>query len=651
MTHYPTDLLLAVEHAQQQLSDGPPSELGTLLEAAGLASLGGLLNTAELAEGLDELLGGTLQFPWAPRVDGNDVHELSPVGTIVLDDHRPGNTLRGLLLGWAAGNDVIIRTGHRKSFWSGLAELLRGPDLPLPAVHVTGPDAAVTGRPVHVPDLLLTGADGTARAAVPPDPALYAASPETGREVMEIRVADGRAADGFAGAVLRLDCEAAWVRGLLRRTYRKGTTLAAARAGQDSRTADGRLDAKLRHLVRRARRTPYYRDLPPVTGMADLARLPILEKDDLTAHSLPVSRDLSTGDVPSGEVLRSGATTGAHRYIVYSRTDWNNMVREAVPLFYAMGLAPGDRLVNTLFGGGLYGGLTTTLTEFTRMPVECYTTAQDITVESLLMLVRSFSANALIGVPTLILPLLREARLREPGLRLEKVLYLGTAMSESDKAWLAQNLGTRIISSVLAVNDGAQLGYQCGELSGALHHVNDDFNFIEVVDDRGEPLPDGEAGHLLVTSLQKLEGPLIRYRVGDRGRLFSYDCACGVSGRVLEYHGRADGLIRVKGEPLRYDELRAELDGFGVSELQAEIESRSGKEVLTLRTESAGTLEPETLRRHLSDRFKVLGDHHIFDDGLDVFEFHVECRPLGALERNPVSGKIRPVIDRRVAAR
>jgi phenylacetate-coenzyme A ligase PaaK-like adenylate-forming protein len=658
VNYYPTDVLLAVENAERQLRTGPTSELAGLLEAAELGSLAGLLHTDELTEGLDELLCGTQQFPWQPRIDSDDVYELAPVGTIVLDDHRPGNTLRGLLLGWATGNAVTVRTAHRACFWAALTDLLRRPDRPLPGIRIVDADRTVPGVRVDVPDLLPVPSGGDALPAALSDPALYASGHNGGRNedaaVMEVSfdVRRPHAAGQFTGTVLRLDCRAAWAQKLLRRTCRVGTSLSAARAGRDG-LSDGRLDAKVRYLLGRARRTPYYRDLvglPEAQGLSDLARLPILEKEALTAHSLPRSRDLSSGGVPSGEVLRSGATTGAHRYIVYSRADWNNMVREAVPLFYAMGLERGDRLINALFGGGLYGGLTTTLTEFTRMPIECYTTAQDITVDTLLLLVRDFGANALIGVPTLILPLLREAKQLEPDLRLEKILYLGTAMSESDKAWLREHLGTCIVASVLAVNDGAQLGYQCSELSGALHHINDDFNYLEVVDDAGEPVPDGQAGQLIVTSLQKFESPLIRYRVGDRGRVFTYDCACGVTGRVLEYHGRADGLIRVKGEPLLYDEIRAELDAFGISELQAQIDSRSGKETLILRTESSHDLAPDALRRHLSERFKVLSDLHIFDDGLDVFDFHVECHPLGTLDRNPVSGKIRPVIDRRLAA-
>ncbi|WP_199813742.1 phenylacetate--CoA ligase family protein [Streptomyces sp. NRRL F-2747] len=693
--YYPTDLLLAMEEA-----DRPGSGLDELLDAHRLAALRPLFGAGEeFADGLDELLGGLAQYPWQPLTDTNDVDELRPVGAVVLDDDRPGTTLRGLLLAWATGNHVTVRTAD-PGFWQALTALLHRPGLPLPTARAVPRDApaAAHGTPLCVPDLLpLTAraADGAphdapagdgaphdapagdaarhdapartpARYAAPAgdaapsgspgwDPALYATPGSAGPEPLVTRFPAGRelpAQDAFTAGVLRSDCRAAWTAGLSRRTRLHGTTLAAARAAEDPRRT-GRLDARLRHTLARARRSPYYRDMPPVRTLDDLPGLPVLDKAALAAHSLPAGRGFASGARPTGEVLRSGSTTGTPRYIVYARTDWDNMVREAVPLFYAMGLEPGDRLVNTLFGGDLYGGLTTTVTEFSRMPLECCTTAQAATPESLLMLARSFGANAVIGVPTMIVPLLREAYRQDPLLRIEKVLYLGTAMGRADRTWLREHLGTRIVSSVLAANDGAQLGYQCAALDGMLHHVNDDYNYLEVVDDHGRPLPDGTAGELLTTTFQKGEGPLIRYRIGDRGRFVHHDCPCGISGRTLEYHGRSDGVVRLMGAALLHAELLDAVSGFGVSELQAEITSQGGRDTLTVRTESPRPLRPEELRAHLADRFPLLAGSRVYEDGAapaGPADFRVECHAPGALARNPASGKIRPVVDRRVEA-
>ncbi|BAG22120.1 MULTISPECIES: phenylacetate--CoA ligase family protein [Streptomyces] len=636
--HYPTDLLLAVSSLQRDLADDASSPVARLLKEADLLELGPLLDGDALAQALDEGLGGLSQFPWRPLVDTDDVWEHEPVGHVVLDDDRAGNTLRGLLLSWATGNAVTVRTS-RPALWQAVFEVVRGPGFPLPAASTAMPGAAVAGVVVRVPDLVVSSDGATA-----PSGELFAAAGRPGTPSVRIRPASGQ--DGPRAPVADIDCRAPWFRELFTSTYLAGTTLDAARRA-DPESASRR-DARLRYLVGMARRTPHYRDLPRIDGVADLGRLPVLEKETLEAKSLPRSPELSSGALPSGEVLRSGASSGDPRYIVYARTDWENMVREAIPLLRALGIGNGDRVLNALVGGGLYGGLMTTASELSRMPVEAFSAGQQVTADLMLTLVRDFSVNVLLGQPALVLPLLREARRRDPSLRLEKVVYGGTPMTESDKQWLRDELGTRSITSILAANDGAQIGYQCDRLGGTLHHVNDDYNLVEVVDEDGVPLPDGETGHLLITAMQKFEGPLIRYRIGDIGRLTSYDCPCGIPGRVLEYLGRSDGLLKFKSATVYHGDLLAALEEFRVSQLQAELVTRSGTETLVLRTESREDLDEDVVRSALVAAFPVLGDSHLYDDGLRMFELVVECHPEGALPRNPVSGKIRTTLDRRL---
>ncbi|MGW1812919.1 phenylacetate--CoA ligase family protein [Streptomyces sp. NPDC002125] len=638
--HYPTDLLLAVGRVQRDLAADAASPVARLLKEADLLEIGSLLDADALAQALDEALGGLSQFPYRPLTDSGDVWEQTPVGHVLLDDTRAGNTLRGLLLAWALGNAVTVRTS-RPGLWHAVYDVLREPGFPLPAAATAEPGAEVEdGVPVAVPDLVvLAGGPATASGE------LYAGSERPGVPSVRIRPASG--ADGPQAPVADIDCRSPWFRELFTSVYLAGTSLDSARHDDPDRAA--RMDARVRYLVGMARRTPHYRDLPQVDGMAGLAALPVLEKAALEAGSLPRAHAMSSGDRPSGEVLRSGASGGEPRYIVYSRTDWENMVREAIPLLRALGIHNGDRVLNALVGGGLYGGLMTTSSELTRMQVEAFSAGQQVTADLMLMLTRDFSVNVLLGQPAVVLPLLREARRRDPGLRLEKVVYGGTPMTESDKQWLRDELGTRSITSILAANDGAQIGYQCDRLGGTLHHVNDDYNLVEVVGEDDRPLPDGETGHLLITSMQKFEGPLIRYRIGDMGRVHVRDCPCGVSGRVLEYLGRSDGLLKFKSATVHYGDILAALEEFQVSQLQAELTTREGTETLVLRTESRDELDPEVLRASLTAAFPTLSDAHLYDDGLRLFELVVECHPEGALERNAVSGKIRTVIDRRLS--
>ncbi|MFF8402802.1 phenylacetate--CoA ligase family protein [Streptomyces sp. NPDC014846] len=603
MRHYPTDLLLAVEHVERAIDRGELGSLRADLARAGITEPLRRFDSEQLHEGLERLLDGVSQYPWQPLTDSNDVLETGPVGTVVLDDESAEATLRGLLLAWALGNHVTVRTA-RPELWTAVMDGLRRAGVPLPAGTTAEPRAHVAGVPVRVP-------------ALPLD------------------------------ALLSLDCTAPWAHRLLRRRHRPGLSLARARS-EDTEGYEGRMAARIRYLLARARRTPHYAALPDVTHPAGITDLPVLDKATLEDRSLPASRAMCTGGMATGEVLRSGATSGSPRFIRYARGDWDNMVREAVPVWYDLGVEPGDRIINTLFGGGMYGGLTTSFSEFSRMPVECYTTGQFVTVDDLLMLTGSFGANVVLGMPALILPLLRDAKQRDPAFRIDKVVYGGTPMTETDKDWLRRELGTRVVSSVLAANDGAQLGHQCTRLGGTLHHVNDDYNLIEVVDEDGRPVPDGTVGELLVTCMQKFEGPLVRYRIGDMGRILHQACPCGLDGKVLEYLGRSDGLIRFKGETVLYSDILDVLAGFRVSQLQIEVHSEGSKEILTVRTEAPQTLRTDRVRDLLTAEFPVLGDQQDFDAAIDLYELRVECFAEGELPRNAVSGKVKPVIDGRL---
>ena len=66
-------------------------------------------------------------------------------------------------------------------------------------------------------------------------------------------------------------------------------------------------------------------------------------------------------------------------------------------------------------------------------------------------------------------------------------------------------------------------------------HVFPSGNYVEIVDDQGHPVPNGEEGNILVTNLYNYAMPLIRYYIGDRGVLSRSDrCACGRQGQILE---------------------------------------------------------------------------------------------------------------------
>lgn len=87
-----------------------------------------------------------------------------------------------------------------------------------------------------------------------------------------------------------------------------------------------------------------------------------------------------------------------------------------------------------------------------------------------------------------------------------------------------------------------RIAWDCGE-HGPLH-VEADTVLVEVVDDEGKPVPDGETGELVISGLRNRLMPLLRYRIGDIGRRVPGPCACGRGlPRIEVTEGRADDVI------------------------------------------------------------------------------------------------------------
>ena len=155
---------------------------------------------------------------------------------------------------------------------------------------------------------------------------------------------------------------------------------------------------------------------------------------------------------------------------------------------------------------------------------------------------------------------------------------------------------------------GPGIGISCDEHHGM--HIWSDYIYIEVVDpDTGVPLPDGEVGELVLTTLRKQGAPLIRYRTHDLTRIIPGDCACGSAHpRIDTLVGRTDDMVKVKGcnmFPAQIEEVIKITDGAS-SEYQVMIENISGKDILTVlfETELEGEAK-ERCEEELSMIFKA----------------------------------------------
>lgn len=410
------------------------------------------------------------------------------------------------------------------------------------------------------------------------------------------------------------------------------------------------LDSRLRALIAKARGSAFYGERLKsleIGGVGDLARIPVLTRAQMEAGMPPNSDSLSTGAWTGGYVTRSGGSTGEPKFSVYDKPDWDRLVEHGVGLFRALGLSQTDRLANLMLAGDLYGSFVSFDHINHRVGAANFGFAGNSTPETFVSIWRQFHLNAAQGIPSHLIPFLRRAKELEPALSLEKIIYAGTPLSASDRRWLHDALHVSRVASVIGANDGGQIGFQCPAMSGALHHTVDDFNYLEVVDDQGRPLPDGETGRLLITSLLKFAFPLIRYALGDQGRFLERPCPCGRPARVFEYLGRSDNVIVVGMMNVHYRDFERALANFPLSSLQMAARNDENGESLVLRAET------EHASAELSKRMEqaVLTSIQTLKTRLAercLAELKIELYKPGELPRNQRTGKLKVLVDERL---
>jgi len=412
----------------------------------------------------------------------------------------------------------------------------------------------------------------------------------------------------------------------------------------------GLINERLRRLIDHARRSEFYSKRLKglkIDTVADLPKIPALTRDEMERSMPPRSGIMETAPCSGGYVSRSGGSTGEPTYSIYDGHDWDQMIGNAVRLFRAMGLRSGDRLANCFIAGNMYGSFVSFDHIACRLDVTSFAFGSEVTDGAFIDTCRKFSLNAVMGIPTTIVPLLRRARKSEPSLKIDKILFAGSPMSEGDYSWLKDELGVTSISSVIGANDGGQIAWQCRDMKGALHHTADDFNYIEIVDDKGSPVPDGETGRIVITSLLKHNFPLIRYEIGDEGRIVPGLCSCGRTCRRLEHLGRTDDVLVVGLINIRHRDVAAALADHPVTALQLVARSGDEGEYLLLRVESPKQGEDfaEIARKTVIDSIEMI--RYRLGTGA-IVAMDVELHEPGSLPRHAVSGKLKRIVDERI---
>ncbi|HKQ61155.1 MAG TPA: AMP-binding protein [Candidatus Polarisedimenticolaceae bacterium] len=128
----------------------------------------------------------------------------------------------------------------------------------------------------------------------------------------------------------------------------------------------------------------------------------------------------------------------------------------------------------------------------------------------------------------------RALALGEPPLRGLKAVFTSSELLAPDQR---ERIARAFAAPVVDLYGHAERAVAAGECAQGSLHVFPEYGYLEIVDERGRPLPAGSPGEIAATSFHNPAMPLVRYRTGDRGRLSAAPCSCGRQMPVLLLEG------------------------------------------------------------------------------------------------------------------
>jgi len=312
---------------------------------------------------------------------------------------------------------------------------------------------------------------------------------------------------------------------------------------------------RLRVSLRAAGRTPFYREAFARAGVApddigspeDVRRLPFTAKDDLRRNY-----PLGMLAVPRAEVARvhgSSGTTGKPTFVAYTRGDLERWSGLCARFLVAGGLRP-EYLVHVAFGYGLFTGGFGLHQGIERVGAGVIPAAGGNTPRQV-MLLGDLRPEVLVCTPSYALHIAEVARAegKDPrGLGLRYGHFGGEPWTEEMRGAIEEELGIEAFNNYgLSEVIGPGVSGECGSRGGM--HVSEDHFLVECLDPGSlEPVPDGEVGELVFTSLTKEAMPVVRYRTRDLASLDRSPCACGRQGvRMSRVVGRSDDMLIIRG--------------------------------------------------------------------------------------------------------
>lgn len=328
---------------------------------------------------------------------------------------------------------------------------------------------------------------------------------------------------------------------------------------------------RLQALVKRVyQKIPFYKksfdkagiNPEDIKSLADLTKLPFTVKQDMR-DAYPFGLFAA----PRKDVVRvhcSSGTTGTATVVGYTQKDLENWGDCFARALYGAGCGP-DSTLQIAYGYGLFtGGLGAhnggERAGCTVLPMSTGNTKRQV------RLMKDFDVDCLCCTPSYALNIAEVAQ--EEGYDIHEFpIHAGILgaepCSEATRAEIEQKMGIQVydiygLSEVM----GPGVACECEKQHGL--HVCEDQFIIEILDPKTlQPVPDGEWGEVVFTTLCKECSPLVRYRTRDISRILVGECECGRTFRRMDrIAGRTDDMMILRGVNVFPSQIEEEIVSF-----------------------------------------------------------------------------------------
>ena len=325
-----------------------------------------------------------------------------------------------------------------------------------------------------------------------------------------------------------------------------------------------------------------------IKTLDDLQKIPFTTKQDLR-DTYP----FGIASIPLSKCTRlhsSSGTTGNPTVILHSRKDLEQWANAVARCLWMVGCRPEDVFQNTsgygMFTGGLGFQYGAELLGMLTVPAAAGNTLRQIKFFT------DFGTTVVHAIPSYASRLYEVMCERGVDPRRDtklRTLVIGAEPhSEETRRRIENMLGVKAYNSFgMSEMCGPGVAFECPEQNGM--HIWEDYYIVEIIDPVTlKPVPEGEVGELVLTTINREAMPLLRYRTRDLTRILPGECPCGRHHkRIDRIKGRSDDMIILKGVnifPIQVEQVLVQFKELA-SDYLITLDTVDGSDYMTVEVE------------------------------------------------------------------